>query len=93
MNRIKAMTDVYERTVNKVTEAKDSEQIDFFARRLVEMSAYIIMAHLLVRDASWNAELFGGSANVFTRWAEAEVEKHSNFIGSFSSDEIAFYRK
>ena len=93
MNRIKAMTDVYERTVNKVTEAKDSEQIDFFARRLVEMSAYIIMAHLLVRDASWNAELFGGSANVFTRWAEAEVEKHANFIGSFSSDEIAFYRK
>ena len=51
------------------------------------------MAHLLVRDASWNAELFGGSANVFTRWAEAEVEKHANFIGSFSSDEIAFYRK
>lgn len=93
MNRIKAMTDLYERTIDKVTEAKDGEQIDFFARRLVEMSAYIIMAHLLVRDASWNAELFGGSANVFTRWAEAEVEKHANFIGSFSSDEIAFYRK
>ena len=92
MNRIKAMTDKYEQAVNKATENKDNEQIEF-SRRLVEMSAYIIMAHLLVRDASQNAELFGESANVFTRWAEAEVDKHANFIGQFSLDELAFYRK
>ena len=57
------------------------------------MSAYIIMAHLLVRDASANSELFAESANVFTRWMEAEVEKHANFIDRFSEEELAFYRK
>ena len=93
MLRIKAMTDLYEKSVDKATEGKNNEQIDFFARRLVEMSAYIIMAHLLVRDASANSELFAESANVFTRWMEAEVEKHANFIDRFSEEELAFYRK
>ena len=92
MLRIKAMTDLYEKSVDKATEGKNNEQIDFFARRLVEMSAYIIMAHLLVRDASANSELFAESANVFTRWMEAEVEKHANFIDRFSEEELAFYR-
>ena len=84
---------MYEKSVDKATEGKNNEQIDFFARRLVEMSAYIIMAHLLVRDASANSELFAESANVFTRWMEAEVEKHANFIDRFSEEELAFYRK
>ena len=90
--RIKVMTDKYEKIIDKVLEAKDNEQIDFFARRLVEMSAYILMSQLLVRDASKN-ETFAESAHVFTKWTEGEVAKHSKFIGDFCGEEIAFYRK
>ena len=90
--RIKVMTDKYEKIIDKVLEAKDNEQIDFFARRLVEMSAYILMSQLLVRDASKN-ETFAESAHVFTKWTEGEVAKHSKLIGDFCGEEIAFYRK
>ena len=89
---LKKMADAYENTLDKVLEAKDNELIDFFARRLVEMSAYIIMAHLLVRDAS-NDDMFTTSANVFTRWAEGEVAKHTTYINNFCVDALANYRK
>ena len=69
------------------------ELLDFCARRLVEMAAYTIMGHLMVQDASKNAELFGTSAQVFVRYAESEVEKHINFIRKFDKDDLAYYRK
>lgn len=52
----------YAACVAQVTEAKDQELLDFCARRLVEMAAYTIMGHLMVQDASKNAELFGTSS-------------------------------
>lgn len=57
------------------------------------MAAYTIMGHLMVQDASKNAELFGTSAQVFVRYAESEVEKHINFIRKFDKDDLAYYRK
>ena len=83
----------YEAAIDKVMEGKDNEVIEFFARRLVEMSAYIIMAHLLVRDASLAPELFAQSAGVFTRYTAAEVAKHCEFINNFTADMLADYRK
>ena len=77
------MASKYAACVAQVTEAKDQELLDFCARRLVEMAAYTIMGHLMVQDASKNAELFGTSAQVFVRYAESEVEKHINFIRKF----------
>ena len=92
-NRLKSMASKYAACVAQVTEAKDQELLDFCARRLVEMAAYTIMGHLMVQDASKNAELFGTSAQVFVRYAESEVEKHINFIRKFDKDDLAYYRK
>lgn len=92
-NRLKDMASKYAAVVNQITEAKDQELLDFCARRLVEMAAYIIMGHLLVQDASRSNELFASSAQVYTRYAEAEVEKHINFIRKFDKDDLAYYRK
>ncbi|MDD4819429.1 MAG: Acyl-CoA dehydrogenase C-terminal domain-containing protein [Flavobacteriales bacterium] len=89
---LQKMADSYEATLDKVLEAKDNEMIDFFSRRLVEMSAYIIMAHLLVRDAS-NDDMFAASASVFTRWAEGEVAKHTTYINNFCAEGLAAFRK
>ena len=88
-----ALAGKYEAAIDKVMEGKDNEVIEFFARRLVEMSAYIIMAHLLVRDASKAPELFTDSAGVFTRYTAAEVAKHCEFINNFTADMLADYRK
>ena len=92
-NRLKEMASKYAACVAQITETKDQELLDFCARRLVEMAAYTIMAHLLVQDASKNPELFGTSAQVFVRYAESEVEKHINFIRKFDKDDLAYYRK
>ena len=92
-NRLKTMASKYAACVAQITEAKDQELLDFCARRLVEMAAHIIMGHLLVQDASKNAELFGTSVQVYVRYAESEVEKHINFIRKFDKDDLAYYRK
>ncbi len=92
-NRLKEMAVKYAACVDMVTEAKDQEYLDFCARRLVEMAAHLIMAHLMIQDASKDNELFGHSAHVYVRFAEAEVEKHCSFIQKFDKDELAYYRK
>ncbi|NDW13496.1 acyl-CoA dehydrogenase [Bacteroides sp. 214] len=92
-DRLKEMACKYAATVTQVTEEKDQEYLDFCARRLVEMAADIIMGHLLLQDASRSSELFGTSAQVYTRYAESEVEKHINFIRKFDKDDLAYYRK
>lgn len=92
-NRLKDMADKYAAAVAQVTEDKDQEFIDFCARRLVEMASHLIMSHLLLQDATRNSELFAASANVYVRFAEAEVEKHVNFIRKFDKDALSYYRK
>jgi hypothetical protein len=56
------------------------------------MAADIIMALLLIGDASKNPELFAKSAKVYTRFAAAEIEKHYDFIKSLTADNLAEYQ-
>ncbi|MCD8166060.1 MAG: acyl-CoA dehydrogenase family protein [Bacteroides sp.] len=91
-NRLKEMASKYAMAVTQVTEEKDQELLDFTARRLVEMASHIIMGHLVVQDASV-CDLFATSAQVYVRYAEAEVEKHINFIRKFDKDDLGYYRK
>lgn len=91
-NRLKELANKYEAIVTKITEKKDQELIDFAARRLVEMSAHLIMSHLMVQDASKN-DLFTESAHVYVRFAESEIDKHVTFLSKFDKDDLAYYRK
>ena len=91
--RLNAMAARYEEAVATVTGHESQELIDLTARRLVEMAGYIIMGYLLLQDATANAELFATSANVFVRWAEAEVDKHAGYISRINPDEMAYFRK
>ena len=91
-NRLKELANKYEAIVTKITEEKDQELIDFAARRLVEMSAHLIMSHLMVQDASKN-DLFTESAHVYVRFAESEIDKHVTFLCKFDKDDLAYYRK
>ncbi len=91
-NRLKEMANKYAMVVTQVTEEKDQELLDFTARRMVEMASHIIMGHLLVQDAS-GCDLFGTSAQVYVKYAEAEVEKHITFIRRFDKDDLGYYRK
>ncbi|MCQ2204913.1 MAG: acyl-CoA dehydrogenase family protein [Bacteroidales bacterium] len=91
--KLKEMSNKLRMAIDKITEAKNQELLDLMARRLVEMSAHCIMGYLLVIDAMKAPELFAKSANVYVRYAEAEVEKHITFIGKFADENVADYRQ
>ena len=59
----------------------------------MEMAADCIMAHLLIQDATKAPEMFAKSAVVYMNYAEAEVEKHTNFITNFNADALVNYRQ
>ena len=91
--RLDAMSARYEEAINVVVEQKDQEFTDLMARRLVEMAGYIIMGYLLLQDATSSPELFTSSAHVFIHWVEAEVDKHTGYIGRIRPDVMNYYRK
>lgn len=92
-NKLKDMADKTQMAVNQVVETKNQELLDLVARRLYEMTAYTVMGYLILHDADKAPEMFGTSARVFVRLAEAEVEKHMTFIRKFQEESLADYRK
>ena len=92
MDRVKEMANKFDACTNAVKEAQNQELLDFVARRLYEMAAVCIMSHLLIQDAPKAPELFAKSAHVYVNYAEAEIEKHFNFIRKIKADDLADYR-
>lgn len=90
-DKLAAMTTLYAEAVEKVTSLKDAEYTDFHARRLVEIAGHIVMGYLLLNDATRCAD-FTKSANVYVRYGEAEVNRHSKFINEFTVADINNYK-
>lgn len=89
--RAKAMADKLEEATTRVKEAGDAAFHDICARHLVEMAADVIMLHLLVHNATANAELFEKSARVYANFSEAEVAKHHTFVMNLRPEDLADY--
>ena len=92
-DRLAFLTGKYAEAVAHVTDAKDQELHDICARKLVEMAGYIIMAHLLLQDATVSPDMFRDSAFVFTRYVEGEVEKNYSYVMGITSEDLVHYRK
>ncbi len=84
------LTKQYTAAVAKVTEANNQAYLDFMARRLVEMAGGIIMAYLLLQSAKVS-ESFEKTATVYTKFVQAEVARHIEFINNFNIDKLAAY--
>ena len=89
--RAKAMADKLEEATARVKEAGDAAFHDICARHLVEMAADVIMPHLLIHNATANAELFEKSARVYANFSEAEVAKHHTFVMNLRPEDLADY--
>lgn len=89
--RAKAMADNLEEATARVKEAGDAAFHDICARHLVEMAADVIMLHLLIHNATANAELFEKSARVYANFSEAEVAKHHTFVMNLRPEDLADY--
>ena len=93
LNRVKEMANKLDACTNAVKEADNQELLDFLARHLYDMAAHCVMTHLLLQDATAAPELFERSLKVYINYAEAEVEKHFNFIRKMDADQLANYRQ
>lgn len=86
-----AMTDLYERSAKRVISVKDSEFLDFHARRLVEMAGHITMGYLLVLDAQ-REDRFRRSADVYVRFGMSENQKSAEFIETCDINTMTNYK-
>jgi alkylation response protein AidB-like acyl-CoA dehydrogenase len=86
-----AMTGQYEKVVASVVETKDSEYLDFHARRLVEAAAHCILGYLLLQDADRN-DSFRRSAEVYIGYGQAEVNKIETYIQNFHREDLRYFR-
>ncbi|MDD2491138.1 MAG: Acyl-CoA dehydrogenase C-terminal domain-containing protein [Bacteroidales bacterium] len=89
--QIVEMTDQYAKTVELIS-GKDTEYVDFHARRLVEMASHIIMSYLLLldtqRDESYepSMEIFIGKSKSWNNERFSYINDFSEFkMGSFLS--------
>ena len=94
--RVAKLVDLYEQSVKYVNDANNQEMHDFLGRRLYDMTAEIIMALLLIEDAS-RAEgdlkaRFSDSANVYTRMVEENVCAKAYYVMHFNEADLAAFR-
>lgn len=86
--RIEKCVKLYEEAIEKVKAEDCQEAHDFLGRRLYNMTGDIVMALLLINDASKAPELYAKSAKVYTRLAEEEIIGHTAFIQAFVIDDL-----
>lgn len=91
--KVEILVGKYEDAVSEIKSEGNQEKQDFVARRLYEITADIIMALLIIEDASRAPELFRKSANVFVRHAIEEVDGHYDFIKGLKAEDLEFYRQ
>lgn len=90
-SRLQAMTSKYAELVEAVAGTKDTEYIDFQARRLVEAGAHCVFGYLLLQDANKD-ESYRRSAEVYINYGEAEIDKIYTFINKFNREDLAYYK-
>lgn len=90
-SRLQAMTSKYAELVEAVAGTKDTEYIDFQARRLVEAGAHCVFGYLLLQDANKD-ECYRRSAEVYINYGEAEIDKIYTFINKFNREDLVYYK-
>ena len=81
----------YEKIVATVIETKDSEYIDFHARRMVEAAAHCIFGYLLLQDANTDSS-FRRSAEIYIGYGQAEITKIESYIQNFDCEYFGCFK-
>lgn len=90
--RIACCVELYTEAIEKLKADDDQNVHDFLARRLYDMTGYIVMALMLLDDATNCPEEFTKSANVFVRMAEEVCVGAHAYIMNFTADDLENFR-
>ena len=91
-NTLLAMTAVFEESVAKVELVKNSEYLDFHARRLVEMAGYIIIGYLLLIDGQRDRKYIK-AARLMVKYGEGKVADYAKVIADSKVEDLDLYRQ
>jgi hypothetical protein len=86
------MTEEYDKTAHQVIDLKDSEYLDFHARRLVEMAGNIIMGYLLLHDTERD-DRFLSSTEIFIKMGCAQNKANAEYITHSSIEDLKVFRQ
>ena len=90
--RMARSVELYAEAIEKLKTDDDQDEHDFLARRLYDMTGYIVMALMLLDDATNCPEEFTQSANVFARMAEEVCTGVHAYIMNFKADDLENFR-
>lgn len=90
--RVNRCVELYAEAIEKLKNDDDQDEHDFLARRLYDMTGYIVMALMLLDDATNCPEEFTQSANVFVRMAEEVCIGAHAYIMNFKADDLENFR-
>ena len=85
---------VYEQVVERV-ESLDKEVAgykDFHSRRLVEIAGYIIISHILLRQADEMAEEYLNPAKIFVKYASKKITEAASYINESEASDVELFR-
>ena len=92
--RLVEMRKVYEQVVERV-ETMDKEVAgykDFHSRRLVEIAGYIIISHILLRQAGEREEDYLDPTKIFVKYAAKKVAEAASYINESEGSDVELFR-
>ena len=91
--RLVAHRETYQKAVERV-ESIDKEANgykDLHARRLVEIAGYIIMSHIMLRQAA-EVEEYVAPAKVFVKYATKKITEAASYINESDASDIELFK-
>ena len=92
--RLVELRKMYEAAVERV-EALDKETQgykDFHARRLVEIAGYIIMSHIMLRQAGELEEDYLNPTKIFIKYATKKINEAASYINDSETSDVELFR-
>ena len=85
---------VYEQVVERV-ESLDKEAQgykDFHARRLVEIAGYIILSHIMLRQAGEREEDYLAPTKIFVKYAAKKITEAASYINESEISDVELFK-
>ncbi|MBQ3043611.1 MAG: acyl-CoA dehydrogenase family protein [Alistipes sp.] len=92
--RLVALRECYVKAVERV-EAIDKEAPgykDFHARRLVEIAGYIILSHIMLRQAGEDEQSYLAPATIFLKYAAKKITEAASYIEASEASDVELFR-
>ena len=84
----------YESVVERV-ETLDKETLgykDFHSRRLVEIAGYILISHIMLRQASEMEEDYLNATKIFVKYATRKIEEAASYIEASETSDVELFK-